>query len=124
MAKLKDLQNYLDYEFSSGPYTGEDYKQFQTKYINYLRGLCKENGWTLENIGRGHYNFSLFIKNTDGNFIYLSISDVRGFSNEWYNHILYRTAASDKDYHGGINHYATLTELPQVLSSMFYRMSL
>jgi len=124
MAKLKDLQNYLDYEFSSGPYTGEDYKQFQTKYINYLRSLCKENGWTLENIGRNHYCFSLFIKNAGGRFIYLSISDVRGFSNEWYDHILYRTAESERDYHGGINHYAALTELPQALSTMFYRMSL
>lgn len=41
MAKLKDLEKYLNYEFSTGCYTGEDYKTFQTKYINYLRSLCK-----------------------------------------------------------------------------------
>lgn len=36
MAKLKELTKYLDYEFSSGCYTGEDYLTFQRKYINYL----------------------------------------------------------------------------------------
>lgn len=34
MAKLADLKKYLGYEFSSGAYTGEDYKSFQTKYIS------------------------------------------------------------------------------------------
>ena len=55
MATIKDLEKYLDYKFSSGPYTGQDYKTFQTKYINYLRTLCKQNGWELVNIGRNHY---------------------------------------------------------------------
>ena len=32
MAKLNDLKKYIDYEFSSSCYTGEDYKSFQTKY--------------------------------------------------------------------------------------------
>ncbi len=36
MAKIAELKKYLGYEFSSGSYTGEDYKSFQTKYINYL----------------------------------------------------------------------------------------
>ncbi len=45
MAKLQDLQKYLNYEFSTGCYTGEDYKTFERKYINYLKSLCKENGW-------------------------------------------------------------------------------
>ena len=34
MAKLQDLQKYLDYEFSTGCYTGDDYKTFERKYIN------------------------------------------------------------------------------------------
>ena len=37
MATIKDLEKYIDYEFSSGCYTGDDYKSFQTKYINFLR---------------------------------------------------------------------------------------
>lgn len=32
MAKITELKKYLGYEFSSGCYTGEDYRSFQTKY--------------------------------------------------------------------------------------------
>lgn len=62
MAKLNDLKKYIDYEFSSGCYTGEDYKFFQTKYINYLKAMCKENHWELVNVSKNHYCFSAFIK--------------------------------------------------------------
>ena len=83
MATLNELRHYLYYEFSSGPYTGEDYKQFQNKYINYLRSICRVNGWELVNVGRNHYCFTAFIK--DGyKYVYISISDVRGRNNEWY----------------------------------------
>ena len=56
MAKLQDLQKYLDYEFSTGCYTSEDYKTFERKYINYLKALCKENGWEFL---WGHKNHSI-----------------------------------------------------------------
>ena len=62
MANLNELKKYLYYDFSSGPYTGQDYLTFQTKYINYLRSLCKTNGWELVNVGRGHYFFPLSSK--------------------------------------------------------------
>lgn len=55
MAKLTELKKYLGYEFSSGCYTGEDYKSFQTKYINYLKTICRDNHWQLVNVGRNHY---------------------------------------------------------------------
>ena len=67
MAKLSELQKYLDYEFSTGAYTGEDYKKFQNKYEE----LIKEKG---------------------DKCIFLCISDVRYFRNNWYNNILVRTA--------------------------------
>lgn len=120
MAKLKDLQKYLNYEFSSGCYTGQDYLHFQTKYINYLRNLCKENSWELVNIGRNHYCFSLFIKNGK-KYIYFSISDVRFWQNEWYNRILYRTALHERDYTGGSNNYTNLYDLEEKLDEMFKR---
>ena len=118
MATIKDLERYLNYEFSSGPYTGQDYKTFQTKYINYLRSLCKQNGWELVNIGRNHYCFTAFVKNSQGKHIYLSVSDVRFFNNEWYNHILIRTAKNEKDYSGGRNNYTTLSELKTAITRL------
>ncbi|MGN1052679.1 MAG: hypothetical protein ACI4SH_04735 [Candidatus Scatosoma sp.] len=112
MTTLKDLKKYLNYEFSSGCYTGEDYKAFQTKYINYLKAICRNNRWKLVNVGKNHYCFSAFIKGgTENKYVYLSISDVRYFSNEWYKHILIRTAKNEVDYHGGFNQYASLENL-------------
>lgn len=111
MAQIKDLEKYIDYEFSSGCYTGDDYKSFQTKYINFLRSICKQNHWQLVNVGRNHYCFSAFIKSAENKCVYISISDVRFFTNEWYNNILIRTAKNEQDYHGGFNHRTTLKEL-------------
>ncbi|MEI3410078.1 MAG: hypothetical protein V8Q55_05590 [Christensenellales bacterium] len=111
MATIKDLEKYIDYEFSSGCYTGDDYKSFQTKYINFLRSMCKQNHWQLVNVGRNHYCFSAFIKSAENKCVYVSISDVRFFTNEWYNNILIRTAKNEQDYHGGFNHRTTLKEL-------------
>lgn len=111
MATIKDLEKYIDYEFSSGCYTGDDYKSFQTKYINFLRSICKQNHWQLVNVGRNHYYFSAFIKSAENKCVYVSISDVRFFTNEWYNNILIRTAKNEQDYHGGFNHRTTLKEL-------------
>lgn len=111
MATIKDLEKYIDYEFSSGCYTGDDYKSFQTKYINFLRSICKQNHWQLVNVGRNHYCFSAFIKSAENKCVYISISDVRFFTNEWYNNILIRTVKNEQDYHGGFNHRTTLKEL-------------
>ena len=111
MATIKDLEKYIDYKFSSGCYTGEDYKSFQTKYINFLRSICKQNHWQLVNVGRNHYCFSAFIKSAENKCVYVSISDVRFFTNEWYNNILIRTAKNEQDYHGGFNHRTTLKDL-------------
>lgn len=111
MATIKDLEKYIDYEFSSGCYTGDDYKSFQTKYINFLRSICKQNHWQLVNVGRNHYCFSAFIKSAENKCVYVSISDVRFFTNEWYSKVLIRTAKNEQDYHGGFNHRTTLKEL-------------
>lgn len=111
MAQIKDLEKYIDYEFSSGCYTGDDYKSFQTKYINFLRSICKQNHWQLVNVGRNHYCFSAFIKSAENKCVYVSISDVRFFTNEWYNNILIRKAKNEQDYYGGFNHRTTLKEL-------------
>lgn len=101
MTKIEELKKYLTHEFSSGSYTGEDYRTFQTKYINYLKAICRENHWQLVNVGKNHYCFSAFIKSAENKCIYISISDVRYFTNEWYGHILIRTAKDKQDCRGG-----------------------
>ena len=112
MSNINTLKQYINYEFSTGCYTGNDYKTFQTKYINYLKTICKENNWSLIKVNKNHYCFSAFIKGgTENKYVYISISDVRYFNNDWYNHILVRTAKNEVDYKGGFNHYTTLDKL-------------
>lgn len=119
MAKLNELQKYLNYEFSTGCYTGNDYKTFQTKYINYLKDICASNNWKLVNVGKNHYCFSAFIKGgTENKYVYISISDVRYFQNDWYKHILIRTAKNETDYRGGFNNYTTLERLEGKVAAM------
>lgn len=111
MAKINELKKYLGYEFSTGSYTGDDYKSFQTKYINYLKTMCKENNWQLVNVCRNHYCFSAFVKSAENKCVYISVPDVRYFTNEWYSHILIRTVKDEQDYRGGFNNYTTLEKL-------------
>lgn len=119
MANVKELKKYIDYKFSTGCYTGEDYKSFQTKYINYLKSMCTENNWQLINVGKNHYCFSAFIKGgIENKYVYISISDVRYFANEWYNHILVRTAKNEVDYKGGFNNFVTLENLESKVATL------
>jgi len=119
MATLKELEKYLDYEFSTGEYTGQDYKTFQNKYINYLKTICTQNNWQLVNVGRNHYCFTAFVKDNERHYIYISISDVRYFKNKWYNNILIRTATDERDYRGGNNYYTKLPRLQYAIQEMF-----
>lgn len=119
MATVKDLRKYLNYAFSTGVYAGKDYLSFQTKYINYLRSFCRENGRELCKVLRSHYNFSCFIKNAQNKYVYLSISDVRVYRNEWFYRILIRRAESDTDYIGGANKYTSLENLQESLKRLF-----
>ena len=112
MTEIEELKKYLNHEFSSGSYTGEDYKTFQTKYINYLKTICRDNHWRLVNVNKNHYCFSAFIKSAESKCIYISVSDVRYFTNEWYDHVLIRTAKNEQDYRGGFNRFTTLEQLP------------
>ena len=111
MTGITELKKYLGYKFSSESYTDGDYKSFQTKYINYLKAVCRENHWQLVNVGRNHYCFSAFIKSAENKCVYISISDVRYFTNEWFSRILIRTAKDEQDYRGGFNNYTTLEKL-------------
>lgn len=118
MTQFNELKKYVDYQFSTGCYAGNDYKIFQNKYINYLKNMCEANNWQLVNICRNHYCFSVFIKSDNGKYAYLSISDVRYNKNDWYKHILIRTAKSEKDYTGGWNNYTPLDNLENRIKLM------
>ena len=121
MAKIVDLEKkYLGRAFvNGGGYTTKEYESFQTKYINYLKSLCRENGWTLVKINKGHYEFSAFIQDQNQNYVYFSISDVRYWQDQWYNRILIRGARDANDYRGGQNQYTDLPDAQKNIQKIF-----
>jgi hypothetical protein len=105
----KNLRQYVDHTFSSGGVTGSDYKSFQTKYKNFLKKVLPE-GYSIAKWCPNHYQFSCVIEN-DGHYVYVSISDVRYWHNEWMTNILVRTMKHDSDWTGGRNQYASIFNL-------------
>ena len=82
----------------------------ERKYINYLRGLSKENGWEFVKTNKNHYCFTAFVKKNN-RYVYISVSDVRFNQNAWYYNVLIRRAEHEKDYTGGRNIYVPLPAL-------------
>ena len=107
---LQELKKYYDYKFESSCINTSEYLDFQKKYIGYLRNIFHLNNFKILKLMRNHFEFSLFIE-TNNVVVYLSIPDVRYFQNEWFNHILIRTAKDENDYHGKENHYSNLPDL-------------
>ena len=103
------LRPFVDYTFSSGGITGDDYKSFQRKYKNYLEKILPE-GYSIYSWNKNHYQFSAVIE-YNGRYVYMSISDVRYWQNEWFTNILVRTMKHEKDWTGGTNTYASIFNL-------------
>ena len=102
----RKLDEFKDWEFSSGATTGDDFRVFARLFRKEVTRQLPEHARLVE-YDVGHYYVSGFVKR-DGNYAYFSIPDVRYFPGEWYSNILIRTAKSDKDYTGGSNGYTTL----------------
>lgn len=119
MKTLDKLNHWKNRTFSSGSTTGDDYKQFQKELVAHIRAIAKAKNLTVVAVNRGHYYMSAFLTNISGEkTVYLSISDVRHFPDEWHNHMLIRTARDAKDFRGGTNQYTTLEDLDAKLDSM------
>lgn len=109
---MNGLTKFLNYEFSTGGVAGPDYIEFQKRFLGYIKKEAKAVGLEMASHTKGHYECSCFIKNPENNkYAYISISDVRFFTNEWYEKVLYRTAEGPKDYRGGHNNFCKLKEL-------------
>ena len=72
-------------------------------------------------VNLGHYYLSFVIENEQGNYIYVSIPDVRNTKNEWLTDILYRTMKHKTDWTGGKNNYTTLQNFAENIEELFKR---
>lgn len=113
-----DISKWLDYLFESSSGLTEEFDQFAREYkkavIKQLPDNCE-----LVSFNRGHFYMSAFIRNNETKkLVYISTSDVRHFSNSWYNNILIRTAQHDKDYTGGSNCFTTYLKLKENIEKL------
>lgn len=116
----KHLEKWLKHDFSTGVKTGEDYLKFQREAKANLKKQANAAGYTLHSFHKNHYCFSAVLHHAETNkFIFISISDVRFFKNEWYTHVLYRTMKYEKDWTGGQNHYCQWEDIGKVISRTF-----
>lgn len=101
----KKMSNWLGFQFSSGGSAGEDYLAFQRTARADLRAMCKQEDFVLSQFNKNHYVFSAVLQDIhSGQYIYVSIPDVRYFKNEWVHNVLIRTMSHAKDWTGGRNH--------------------
>ena len=82
--KMKRLiKNYRGYTFESSCFTTKEYKSFQTKYINVLKDMATNLNAVLT-VNKNHFCFSAFFEQKEtGEVVYMSVSDVRSFQDEW-----------------------------------------
>lgn len=113
------MERWIGYNFESSSGLTEEFatfaKEFKKELTKQLPDNCEIVNWS-----RGHFEVSCFIKNnTSGRFAYLSTSDVRYFSDSWYEDILIRTAKHEKDYTGGSNDSSDWKNLKKNLERLF-----
>ena len=107
-----DYNKWLKHTFSSGASTGKDYIEFQKRMKFDLKKMAQENRLEIHSFSKNHYEFSAVLKDSqEDRFIYVGISDVRFFVNDWYKNVLIRTMKHDKDWTGGSNHFCCWKEV-------------
>lgn len=112
------IEAWRGYHFASSSGLTEEWATFSAKMRAHLKKTLAPD-FTLISYNRGHFYFSAFIKNNaTGKLAYISCSDVRYFSEEWYNSLLIRTAQHDKDYTGGVNGFTTLPKLREAANRL------
>lgn len=116
---MKNITNQLGYHFSTGGEAGADYLNFQRAAQTDLKRKATAAGFELHRFNKNHYEFSAVLKHAaTGQFVYISISDVRFFPDEWYSHMLYRTMKHETDWTGGQNHYCCWDDLSTALEGL------
>lgn len=118
------LRRWANHEFSSGCYTGDDYKAFQDAYAKWLREALP--GYSVD-VHRNHYEFSAVVARKCSEagptrHVYLSISDVRFFPKAWYSRVLVRTMEHEKDWTGGPNTYCAIGYIPKRVDELVAQM--
>ncbi len=110
---IGEIESWLNYSFESSSGLTQEFADFASAFKKYITKQTAKD-FTLEAWSRGHFEVAGFLQHKKTKkHIYFSTSDVRYFPNEWYNHVLIRTAKDTKDYTGGINNYCQLPDIAE-----------
>ena len=107
----------------AGGVNSKEMRKFAADFQSAIRAFCKITNVELVRMSLGHYNVSGFIKDTyENKYFYISYNvprcempiNIQACSP--MDGVLYRTAESDKDYHGGYNRFSSLNALEENLT--------
>ena len=93
-------------------------KDFQRLFSCYMRSVAKNIGGTWHGSSGCYCEASGFMECGE-KFVYVHTNDYRW--RDWSKEILFRTAESLKDYHGGNNNFADLEELEERIKNLLRR---
>ena len=110
------LKRYYGHVFAYGD---ENATLFLRRYRNWLKKLW--SGIYEIDVRNGYYELYATVKSADGKFVYISISDIRYWQDEWATSILIRTMKDEKDYRGGPNHYTNIARLKEDVINLMER---
>lgn len=124
----KTVAAFKNYDFENcdvpekywGDYTHANFfrKYFIPIVRREIKALAKKIGATVK-FEPNYFDWSAFFcKN--GKYVYVHCDDHRW--NNWYEQMYYRTADSEKDYHGGPNNWTSYDNLETSLKDMFNRL--
>ena len=113
---MKKTLQLLRQGFESSSGTTPQFLSFVRTFRSEITKILKAKGCTNIEIGKGHFYISGFFTAPSGQVYYLSLSDVRTFSETGWNNgsLMYRTAKDYKDYTGGCNQFVKLDEIDNV----------
>jgi len=114
------MEKWLNVEFESSCYETLQFRAFLKDYKKELKKIL-DGRYEIMEFHKMHFEFSAFVRNRiTGKLVYLAISDVRFFNNEWFDNILIRTAEGLKDFTGGSNNFIKLDNLVTGLDRLSY----
>ena len=114
------LKRYYGHVFDHGGcYVTEDAKMFLRKYRDWLKKLWSDI-YEID-VRKGYYELYATVKSADGKFVYISISDIRYWQDEWATEILIRTMKDENDHRGGPNHYTNISRLKEDVINLMER---
>lgn len=121
--KTDFIEKWTKCEFVSSSTRTPEFSRFSRDFRKAIDRQLKSIDAEIAAFNIGHFYISGFARKND-RYIYFSISDVRDFKNDWFNHVLFRTARDSQDFRGGQNRYCKLLEcgkkFDELFSSDFY----